>query len=140
METLLFFYVIGFVIIYSIVEATHDYNVIKNDCGYNEYSKRWHWWGMVQNALAFFPVLILLYIFDPRVVAPMAVLIAFLFWQLHDSLIGWMLYRRPFYLSNKGLDRWLNDVFQGGDQFFVIRLMFIVVCTFIYFRTFINYA
>jgi hypothetical protein len=134
METQIFFAVLAFTLIYSVTEATHDYYVIKNDVGYTHYSKMWHWWGMIQNAIAFAPVIIALFIWDYRLACPLSLIAVLLFWQLHDSIIGWKLYRRPFYLSNKGFDRFLDEVFQGGVSVFVIRMMFILTSAFDYFR------
>ena len=109
------------VIAYALIESRHDYHVIKGN------SDKWHSWGMAQNAIVFIP---LLFLFDWRLVIASGIL----FWQLHDSFIGWQLYRRLFYLGSKGMDRWINRVFQNGKTFAVIRFVFIAILIYDYLR------
>lgn len=136
METLIFFLIIGFTLLYAVVEALHDYYVIRNEVGYTDDSKKWHLWGLIQNLLGFVPIFIVLFIWDPKLLFPVVLVVSFLFWQIHDSLIGILFFRRPFYLGNHGIDRHLNEIFNGGFNLFIVRAMFMTVGIINYFRAF----
>lgn len=132
--TLLFFISILFTIMYSIVECQHDYNVILNDKGYSSYSRRWHRWGILQNAFTFIPMFALLFVTNSRLSYPLMILIIALFWQAHDSMLGWRLHKQLFYLGNYDIDKWLKRVFWNGRNLFIIRGMIILCCVMDYFR------
>ena len=136
METLIFFSIVAFTFIYAIVEAFHDFYVIRNEVGYTDDSKKWHLWGFLQNVLAFTPIFIGVLIWLPQSVLSIVMLVAFLFWQLHDTFLGILFYRRPFYLGNHGLDRHLDNIFNGGFNFFIVRAMIMTVWVFEYFRSY----
>lgn len=126
---------IAFTVIYAYIEATHDYYVIRNDIGYNDTAKKWHFWGMIQNALSFLPVYIILFMWQENNEGFKLMAISFLlFWQLHDSIIGWKFYRRVFYLGTHGFDSWLTQVFQNGRTVAIIRISIAFFFSYDYFR------
>ena len=108
------------ILVYAIVEATHDFHVIKGN------SRKWHAWGMIQNALFF---VALFWLADFRIVIASGVL----FWQLHDSLLGYYLYKDIFYLGWKGMDGWIKKVF-GGKSFLIIRIVTIGILLYDYLK------
>lgn len=116
---------LAFTILYSVVEANHDYYVIKNDKGYNKTSRAWHKWGWFQNALAFVPLTVGLFAYDWRLAIPLTIANGVLFWQLHDSIIGYKLTKKWWHMGTTGADNKLMQIFQNGKQFAVIRSMFI---------------
>jgi hypothetical protein len=135
--TLIYFLAIAFTIVYSIIEARHDYWLIIDTMSrYGKISKKWHQWGLFQNALAFIPLIVALFINDFRTTIPLTIAIAFLFWQLHDSLIGYQLDKGIFYLGNTSkIDRFMFKVFWNGFNVAIIRIAFFFGCaTFDYFR------
>lgn len=111
-----------------------DFYVIKNDLGWSDYSRKWHIWGAIQNALAVAPLMVILCMWDFELGRKLCLIIFLLFWQLHDSILGWKFYRRPFYLGNHGLDRWLEQVFQNGVNVFIIRITIVLLTALEYFR------
>jgi hypothetical protein len=117
-----------FIILYSILWGVRDVNIISNDRGYNVFSKRWHilgWW---------LTALIMLPIFYVNPIPSFIIGSIIICWQLHDSVIGWMLYKKPFYLGSKGFDGWLLRVFQSGKTVTVIRMGILLCCILNYIR------
>jgi hypothetical protein len=111
-----------FTIVYGIVEALHDVNVIKNDRGKSEYSTKWHRLGFIQNALAFTPLTITLFLFNWELAIPVIIGLGVLFWQLHDSIIGWKLHKDIFYLGNSGWDEQIDAIFWEGSVLSILRM------------------
>lgn len=139
---LIYILVITYTIFYSIVEARHDYWVIQYG---NPYVKkiariRWHQWGFFQNALAFIPLVFALFYYDWHLAISLTIAIGFLFWQLHDSLIGYFLDQGLFYLGNTSkIDRFITKVFWDGSNAFIIRIVFFFLPASIeYFRVSFN--
>lgn len=122
--------------LYSVVESLHDVNVIRNDKGWSEYASRWHVYGAITNGVALFvPFAVLSLISGVYIASLMLILAVILFWQLHDSIIGYLLYKKIFYLGKNGLDGWLNRVFHGGANLSVVRLGVIGCVIIEYFRS-----
>ena len=135
METKIFICFAIFTLLYAFIETRHDVNVIFNDKGWCSFSRRWHNYGMIQNALTFLaPSLILCLVLKPYLAILLFLMNGALFWQLHDSLIGWRLYHAPFYLGDHGLDKWFRQVFWNGRTVAIIRIIFIGCCIEEYFR------
>lgn len=135
MDLLVFVAVLSFTIVYSYVESRHDVNVILNDNGYNNYSKRWHFFGLIQNFLAFLPLTIWLWFWNWHLAFNLTIMMGFLFWQLHDSIIGYGLTKNIFHLGTTGSDKWFSAVFQNGKTFAFIRMSIVTVVIYDYFRT-----
>jgi hypothetical protein len=114
--------VLVYTILYSVVETNHDYWVIKNDKGYTKESENWHMWGWLQNALAFVPMAVGVIALDYRVGIPATIVSGLLFWQLHDSILGYKLHKDIFYLGKGKFDKWLDKVFWSGRIVSIIRL------------------
>jgi len=121
-----------FVILYSILWGLRDIAIIRNDMGYNSYSKRWHALGLFQVALVMLPI----YYLNPSI--PFILGSIVIVWQLHDSVIGYGLYNEHLYLGSNGFDGWLNRVFQSGRTLFVIRMGILLCCVLAYLRNFNN--
>lgn len=101
--------ILALIVLYAIIEALHDLAVIKGN------SNKWHSLGMIQNALFFIP---LFWLADFRIVIAGGLV----FWQLHDSLLGYFLHKNIFYLGQNKIDNWISEVF-GGVSFFIIRII-----------------
>jgi hypothetical protein len=101
-------------IAYIIAEPIRNIHVIKDN------SRQWHSWQFVTNLLFFIPFFFLM---DWRIV----VISGLMFWQIRDSVIGYSLTKNIFYLGSKGMDGWINKVFQSGKTFAIIRIAFILV-------------
>jgi hypothetical protein len=115
-----------FTIVYSYVEATHDYYVIKNDKGYNNLSAKWHSWGLYQNALTFLPIFIAVGFYNIEIVMPIMIVMSFTFWQFHDSIISYKLYKKFFYLSSHGFDGKMLKFFKSARNLSLLRILIIV--------------
>jgi hypothetical protein len=120
--------------LYSVFESLHDINVIKNDKGYNKYSKRWHILSGIITGFVLVIVPIAITCNNFPLVLILGIVNIFWFWQLHDSIIGYGLTKNIFYLGNTGTDAWLNRVFYGGKTLTAIRLLFIGCAILEYFR------
>jgi hypothetical protein len=130
----IFVIVISLVVIYSIVEGIHDYNVIQDSSHNKTYISRWHTLGLIQNSLFFVVLMIGLYLINPVSCWSLMIASGFLFWQLHDSILGYMLHKDVFYLGKNKIDAFLDQVFWGGKSVMVIRMMVILCAVIEYFR------
>jgi hypothetical protein len=117
-----------YVIAYAVLWGLRDVNIIRNDKGYNGYSKKWHQLGFMITALILLPVFYL----TPTL--PFILASIMLTWQLHDSVISWKLYKKVFYLGNHGFDGWLKQVFINAVNVSIIRLAVIAICVYDYIR------
>jgi hypothetical protein len=135
MEIQIFIACIFFTVAYAIAWSCKDYNVIRNDIGYyTDYSRKWHFWGVIQGLLAFTPLTIWLFYWNWELAINLSVVMAFLLWQLHDSILGWRFYRRIFYLGSHGTDAVLEAIFQSAAILSFIRIGFIVTFIYDYFK------
>lgn len=121
-------------IVYSIFESLHDINVIKNDKGWSDYSKKWHAYGFILNFLFFaIPLTVLAFIIEWYLCAILLLICGIIFYQLHDSIIGYGLHKDIFYLGNNGYDAWIKRVFYNGQTVSAIRLLFLICAISAYF-------
>lgn len=126
-----------FITFYSVLESVMDVNIIKNDKGYNETSFTWHWLSFFVNGFAILAVTAIIFLLFPisiHLAITLLIINIFLFWQLHDSIIGYGLTKNIFYLGNTCTDSWLNRVFYGGKTLTAIRILFIGCAVLEYFR------
>ena len=122
MITFLFIFALSFTVIYAAVESIHDCYVILNDKGKSKYSAKWHNWGWAQNFFAFLPLMVWVFLTSPQLFYPLCIACIFLFWQLHDSIIGYRLHKDIFYLGSSGFDEILDNIFWGGATLSTIRI------------------
>lgn len=133
MQLLIF---ISITITYAFIEANHDINVIESSEEYSIRTRDWHIYGMIINGGVFILLATVSALLTSVYIATITFIVTgTLFWQLHDSIIGWYFYKQPFYLSERGLDGWLDRVFWGGFNLAIIRVGIIACGILEYFRS-----
>lgn len=130
----IFVLTISFVILYSIIESLHDINIIRDSANRKKFINNWHLYGFMQNAQIFTLLFISLFILDSSSSWSLMIASGFIFWQLHDSIIGYALHKDIFYMSKDKTSAFIDKVFNGGMQFMIVRSIFILCSIIEYFR------
>lgn len=110
-------------IVYAQIRAKHDSTIPHGD-------GKWKTWAFVEGA--FWAVCVSLALWQIFTLAwwetgLIGLIFGVVFWISFDMACGWHRARDVFHLGMYGFDKWANNVFKGGKNFFIVRMVWLVI-------------
>lgn len=131
-ETILFITTVIFITGITMMEAQHDFWIIK--FLYPGSKGQWKIWGNLYEIcwIIFISAIVaeLLNKYSPLL---WILILWFIRWAVHDCFLGKLLKNDWFYLSEKGFDGFMKRIFQNGFLYLIWKVVILIIATGSYF-------